>query len=152
MSALGGSTRRNIFLISFFFFLFVLFVTISAWGEGTKTKVNEIKEKAAIIINKNDSGKEITIGVGDVIQIELERYGSTGYEWYLDESYRGYFKLVGEYTKELSRKELVGAPVKRQWELRAVREGEAEISIYFYRDWEGKDKAVDIFKIKVRIF
>lgn len=104
------------------------------------------------IFKKQDNGKEITISVGEIIQIELERYGSTGYEWYLDSSYEQYFKLIREDTEEISHnKYVVGAPVKRKWQLKAVKKGEAEISIYLYRDWEGKDKAIDLFRIRLKI-
>jgi predicted secreted protein len=107
-----------------------------------------------VLLNKQDNRKEINVRIGEVIRIELERYASTGYEWYPDKSYGEYLELIGEGTEDIKKshaKGMVGAPVRRWWELRAFKKGEAEISIYLYRDWEGREKSVDSFKIKVKI-
>jgi predicted secreted protein len=106
---------------------------------------NEVK------LSKGDNGKEITIKIGDVLQIELERSGGTGYEWYLDRSYEKYFELMREDTETRQSRGLVGTPVVRTWKLRAVEQGKTDIRLSLYREWEGKDKAVETFRIKVRI-
>jgi len=108
-----------------------------------------------VILNQEDNGKEINVRIGEVIRIELERYGGTGYEWQHDGSYGKYFELIREGTEDLKKspvKDMVGVPVKRWWELRAIKKGKAEILMYLYRYWEGKDKAVDSFKLKVNVF
>jgi predicted secreted protein len=107
-----------------------------------------------VLLNKQDNGKEINVRIGEIIRIELERYGSTGYEWYPDKSYGEYLELIREGTEAVKNspiKGTVGIPVRKWWELKAVKKGETEISIYLYRYWERKDKAVDSFKIKVKI-
>ena len=106
---------------------------------------NELK------LSKGDNGKEITIKIGDILQIELKRSGGTGYEWYLDKSYGKYFELIKEDTETGQSGGLVGTPVVRTWKLRAIEGGEIDIRLFLYRNWEGKDKAVETFKIKVRI-
>lgn len=114
----------------------------------------EVEGKKALILRKDDSGKEVTVGVGEVIRIELERYGGTGYDWHLEKSFEGHFKLVKEEDIEEvggESRAIIGAPVKKQWELRAVSKGKTEIAIYLYRNWEGRDKAVDSFKIRLII-
>jgi predicted secreted protein len=102
-------------------------------------------------LKKSDSGKEIAIEVGDVISIELERSGSTGYEWYFDKSYKENFELIREETETSSGRGLVGTPVVKKWILKAITEGKMEIKLYLYRDWEGKDKSVDRFTVEVEI-
>lgn len=112
---------------------------------------SEVEGKKEIILRKDDSGKEITVGVGEVIRIELERYGGTGYDWYLEKSFEGHFNLVKEEDVEEVRVEpraIVGTRVKKRWELKAINQGKTEIAIYLYRNWEGSDKAVDTFKIR----
>ncbi len=109
------------------------------------------KTGSEVKLSKGDNGKEITIKIGDVLQIELERSGGTGYEWYLDKSYRKYFELMKEGTETRQSRGLVGTPVVRTWKLRAVEGGETDICLFLYREWEGKDKAVETFRIKVRI-
>jgi predicted secreted protein len=107
-----------------------------------------------VLLNKQNNGKEIDVRIGEVIRIELERYGSTGYEWHPDKSYGEHLELIREGTEDIKKspvKGMVGTPVRRWWEFEAFKKGETEISIYLYRGWEGKEKAVDSFKIKVKI-
>lgn len=102
-------------------------------------------------LSKRDNGKEITIEIGDVLQIELERSGGTGYEWYLDQSYKKYFELTREDTETRQNRGLVGTPVMKKWKLRAIERGETDICLFLYREWEGKDRAVETFRIRARI-
>ena len=102
-------------------------------------------------LTRGDNGKEITVKIGDVLQIELERSGGTGYEWYLDQSYKKYFEVVGEDTETRQSRGLVGTPVVRKWKLRAIERGETDVRLLLYREWEGKDKAVETFKVRVKI-
>jgi predicted secreted protein len=118
-----------------------------AVSAGTDSEVNN----DMLMIGKQDNGKEITAKRGDIIQIELERSGGTGYEWYLDQDYKEYFELLKEDQKELSREGFVGTPVITRWQLKAVKQGDAELKLFLYRNWEDKDKAASLFKIKVKI-
>ncbi len=102
-------------------------------------------------LTKVDNGKEITIQIGNVLQIELERFGGTGYDWYLDQSYKKYFELVKENTETRQSRGLVGTPVMKKWKLRAIQRGETDVRLLLYREWEGKDKAVETFKVRVKI-
>lgn len=102
-------------------------------------------------LSKQDNGREITIGVGNIIEIQLERSGGTGYEWYLDNSYNECLERVSESTEALSGEGRVGAPVMRTWKLKAVKKGVTVVSLRLYRVWEGKEKAVDFFTIRVKI-
>jgi predicted secreted protein len=105
-----------------------------------------------VIISKKDDGKEITVNVGNIIHIELEQYSGTGYTWVLEKSCEDFLELIGEDTKAISRPGFVGTPVQKIWKLKAVKGGETEINLYLYRPWEGKDKAVDKFKVRIKIF
>ena len=108
-------------------------------------------EKNELKLSRQDNGRNITLKVGEVILIELERSGSTGYEWYLHESYKENFELVKEDTEPSNERGLLGAPVVRKWVLKVIKKGRADIKLYLYRPWEGEDKAVDAFTIKVQI-
>lgn len=110
-----------------------------------------LAEDNEVRLSGQDNGKEITVRVGDVIQIKLKRFGGTGYEWYLDKPYGEYFELIREDAKEISRKGFVGTPVIRMWELKALKKGETKVILYLYRSWEGKEKAADRFELKVNI-
>ena len=107
---------------------------------------------AAIIITKQDQEKEIIIQAGTIFQIQLEEKGGTGYTWEFDKLNNEYFELLNVETKSSARKEgYTGNPIIKIWHLKARQKGTAEITIYYYRPWEDKNKAVDRFHIKFKI-
>jgi predicted secreted protein len=112
-------------------------------------------EGREIMLSEIDEGRQITVHVGDRIHVELKLFGSTGYDWYLDQSYEQNFELLKdekkEYYAEIHGKGLVGTPLLRIWELRATQKGERDITLRLYRDWEGKDRAVKKFIIGIKI-
>jgi predicted secreted protein len=112
-------------------------------------------EGREIMLSEIDDGREITVQVGDRIHLELKLFGSTGYDWYLDQSYEQNFELLKDEKKEfygeIHGKGLVGTPLLRIWELRAAQKGERDITLRLYRDWEGKDRAVKKFAIGIKI-
>jgi inhibitor of cysteine peptidase len=131
--------------------IFVFLIFQNFWHPCTLPVSFSFAGGDVVRLTKQDNGKEITVKVGDVIQIELKRFGATGYEWYFDKPYGEYFQLIREDTKEISREGFVGTPVIRTWELKALKKGETEVILYLYRSWEGRDKAVDWFELKVNI-
>lgn len=104
-----------------------------------------------VVITGRDNGRRIAVKRGNVIRLELVRSGGTGYEWYLDESCKEYFDLLKEDKEEISKKGLVGTPVITRWQLKAVRQGDAELKLLLYRNWEGKEKAASSFQVGVKI-
>ena len=104
-----------------------------------------------ITLEEKDNGTEIRITNGDIIQIELKRSGGTGYEYYLDRDYKDYFELIKDEKKEILRKGFVGTPVMRCWQLKAVKQGDTELVLRLYRDWEGKKNAASMFRVRVKI-
>ena len=107
---------------------------------------------AAIIITKQDQKKEIIIQAGTIFQIQLEEKGGTGYTWEFDTLNNEYFELLNVETKNILRKEgYTGNPVIKIWHLKAIKKGPAELTLYYYRPWEDKNKAVERFHIKFKI-
>lgn len=106
-----------------------------------------------ILLDINSNGKKIELKVGDEIQIELKAVGSAGYAWYFDKLDQDLFALIGEERKDvaLEKRDVVGTPVLRAWKLRAKKSGTTFIRMSYYRQWEGKDKAVNHFEILVDI-
>lgn len=131
--------------------MFVFWAFQNFWNPLNLAVSSSLSEGEEVKLSKGDNGKEIAIKVGDILQIELERFGGTGYEWYLDKSYKTYFELMKEDAGAGESGGLVGTPVVRTWKLRAIEEGETDIRLFLYREWEGKDKAVETFKVKVKI-
>ena len=106
---------------------------------------------AVIVIHKQDNGKDISAQVGDVIQIELESLGSAGYQWFLNSVDTNYVELISEETKATDEKGKIGAPVISVWRFKLLKKGQTDIKMYYYRSWEGKDKAVNNFHITITI-
>lgn len=99
-----------------------------------------------------DHEKEITVRLGDTIQIELERAGATGYDWHIDGAYKEDFILLSMEDKQKTVEHgVLGAPIVKTWRLQTIRRGKTELAIYLYRDWEGRNAAIDTFSIKAAI-
>jgi len=118
---------------------------------GSAETSNRMSQKILLDINSN--GKKIELKVGDEIQIELKAMGGAGYAWYFDKLDQNFFDLMGEERKvvALEKGDVVGTPVLMVWKLRAKKPGTSSVRMSYYRQWEGKDKAVNQFEILVDI-
>jgi len=103
-----------------------------------------------VILQKQDSGKEITVKVGQDIQIELEGLGGTGYWWYVENFDARPMELLSEKTKSVSDGR-AGRPVLGLWTFRAKNPGTVEIQLDYYRIWEGSAKAIDHFQVRIKV-
>jgi predicted secreted protein len=104
-----------------------------------------------IRLTQNDNGKELTVPLGAVIQIELSAAGGTGYLWQFDDLDREHFELLKTETVKDEKPGLIGAPTVMRWQVKTRQQGQADLKLYYFRPWEGKDKAADQFVIRVRI-
>ncbi|MFH0930015.1 MAG: protease inhibitor I42 family protein [Candidatus Moraniibacteriota bacterium] len=103
-------------------------------------------------ITKQDNGKEISLKAGEIIQIELEENGSTGYVWQIDNLDKTYFELVAEETRKTeTENNLVGAPVVGVWKIKALKKGSSSVKMDYFRSWEGRESAVDHFAVDLEI-
>ena len=131
---------KNILSLSLFNVLFLLLLFYFSQAEAT------------MIITRQDQEKEIIIQTGTIFQIQLEEKGGTGYTWDFDKLNNEYFELLNVETKNIVRKEgYTGNPILKIWHLKARQKGTAELTMYYYRPWEDKNKAVDRFHIKFKI-
>ena len=103
-----------------------------------------------IMLTMEDKGTAINVRQGDIILIELERAGSTGYEWHLDEGYRDHFELLSlEEGPRPDEKGRMGGPVIQRWRLQTTAPGKTELVLRLYRQWEGKDQSADMFSVEI---
>lgn len=114
-------------------------------GEAQTVKNSVIK------LTREDSGREISLKMGEVFEVALSSPGAAGYLWYFDRLDPEYLEVTGEESSAASGERLMGAPLTMRWRLRAKKEGQTEMEMSLYRPWEGKGKAIDIFKAKIRI-
>jgi len=135
--------------IIIFIFISLFFVQVVSCN-GITIREGVMNDKNVVTIKKQDDGKEIKVKRGDVIQIELEGMGSTGYKWYLDTIDIERVEFMTEETKAL-KEGVMGAPVLDIWRLRALKEGDTDIKMDYYREWEGIERAIDHFLIRLNI-
>ena len=117
--------------------VFVLFASVVLAASGSFTK--------------EDGGKEVQVGCGEVFVIELPEKAGTGYTWELDDPRKDIFEVLTVTVMSKAPKGMVGGPLAKSWEIRAKREGTAELTAAYYRPWEGKQKAADRFTITVKV-
>ncbi len=90
------------------------------------------------VIKENEMISEISIKIGDVLNLEFESNPSTGYQWFVkyDETM---LKLLHSKFVESDTKNLVGAPGKQSFKFRAIKKGKTTLEFVYKRQWE-KDK------------
>jgi len=134
--------KRVIFLIC------LLGVFLSATFCGGNDNETDYKDLMTII--KGDNGKRIILREGERFRIELEELGSAGYNWYFDNLDEEQLELISKSTRAISGGE-VGAPVMGVWLMKAKSKGSTEIKMDYCRIWEGKNKAIEHFSVKLLI-
>jgi predicted secreted protein len=98
-----------------------------------------------MVLTKADNGKTVEARRGDVIRIELDGSGGTGYWWYFDDLDGGSVQIISESTRSTS--VLTGGPTTGIWILAVIKPGDVVVTMRYYRIWEGKEKAADTFSV-----
>lgn len=106
-----------------------------------------------VIATKADNGREIKIEAGCLLRVELEQAGSAGYAWEIQDLDPEHFEVLEAGTTDRpGPQDIVGAPVTMRWVLLAKKAGSAQLRLFHYRPWEGKDSALETFVLKVEIY
>ncbi len=125
-----------------FFFLTLPLILGLSLAHGNET----------ITVNKSFNGREIKVKVGSTIRVELEHAGAAGYTWEIKDLDSEHFEVASIRTPEPSEKpDLIGGPVKKIWLIRAKIKGKCELKFIYFRPWEGVEKTVDTFVMKVHV-
>jgi predicted secreted protein len=109
-----------------------------------------IGDGKTVVLSKQDSGKQIDVKTGEVVQVELEAIGTAGYQWFVESLDQEILRLVSEETKVLHPGRL-GAPMLMVWKFEVLKEGSTEIKMNHYRSWEGKEHSTDHFLVRINI-
>lgn len=103
-----------------------------------------------LLLNQRHQGKRLLVEPGKPFRIELTANPTTGFNWYLDGLDESYFQVKASgYIA--SRNGRIGASGVSYWEIVPLKEGIGMIRLLYYRSWEGKDKAVDKYQVKIKI-
>jgi predicted secreted protein len=136
-------TKRAVLTLAIICQMTLFSIVLASYGCASEVKI--------FTLTKKQSGSEIKIKPGDIVQIELPALGSAGYNWYIDKIDGEHLELVSEKTKKIFKGKKVGAPVLIEWQFKAKKQGYTEIKMDHYRKWEGVEKSTDHFFLKIKI-
>lgn len=95
-----------------------------------------------------DHGGLFFVERGKPFRIELSANPTTGYNWYITEMDESFFKVRSSgYNAAASG--MIGTGGTSYWVIVPLKEGISGIRLLYYRPWQGKDKAVEEYKIRV---
>jgi predicted secreted protein len=129
-------------------------LTLLLLGAGTKppdTRPAPTAEKAPMTLTIKDDGRDVAVSVGDVIKVELEFQGGTGYSWYVDGLDETRLTALGVITVDTADKGVVGGPVQGVWSFKAAAPGDTVLRMLYYRVWEKNKSALKSFTVKFHI-
>ena len=107
------------------------------------------KEPQAIL-QRQDNEKEVKLKAGQVFQVRLEGMGGTGYWWYVQPPDTRHVELLAEKTRTQAEGR-VGGSVLGIWTFQAKGLGPTEIKMDYYRTWEGVERAIEKFRVKITV-
>lgn len=85
-------------------------------------------------LTESDNGSEVTVEVGDVIEVALEENPSTGYSWH-PAALPGMLELVGDDYVEPDT-DLVGAPGTRELRFEVIAEDAGILRLEYIRPFD----------------
>ena len=115
-----------------------------------QSEVRAMGREPEVILRKQDNGKELKLKTGQSFQIQLEAAGGTGYWWYVQSPDARRLELLGEKTQTQAEGR-IGGPVLGIWIFQAKNPGSTEIKMNYYRTWEGVEKAIEKFRVKITV-
>jgi inhibitor of cysteine peptidase len=100
------------------------------------------------ILTAADSGHDVSIAVGETIEIDLAENPTTGYRWRLDCSPAAVLQSVSDSFQAGKRP---GEEGMHRWIIRAETAGSGRISGQYQRSWASDDPPARTFSVKVRV-
>ena len=100
------------------------------------------------ILTAADSGQEVSISVGETIEIDLAENPTTGYRWHLDCSPTAVLRSVSDSFQAGKRP---GEEGMHRWIIRAETAGSGKISGQYQRSWAPDDSPARTFSVRVRV-
>jgi predicted secreted protein len=134
-------------VVIFVFSACILFQIAISYGMDVD---RERVEDTTLLLVETDNNREISVTSGETFQIELEGTGAAGYKWHIYKLDPEYLELISEETKPI-RGGKVGAPIMTYWKIAALKKGNTEIVMRYYRPWEGQDKALRLYRVIINV-
>jgi inhibitor of cysteine peptidase len=100
-------------------------------------------------IDRSYNEREVTLDMGEVVEISLAENPTTGFRWELRVKPEPACSLVKSWFEPAA-----GPPGKggtHRWQFQAVRPGSAEIKLEYRRPWEQETCPGQTFKLRVQV-
>jgi len=114
------------------------------------TAISGCAAQAALALEADDNGNEITLNKGQTLTIKLEANPTTGYTWEVVESEGAILRQVGE-TEYEAESDLIGAGGVQTLRFEAVQAGQMELRLVYHRPWETDVEPLEIFSVQVTV-
>lgn len=136
-------------------FVFVALILGLCWlplgWTGQPGETERQPQRPLMTLTINDDGREVEIKQEDLLRVELEGAGATGYLWQIRDLDRSRLDLVNQSTRVLLSDGRMGGPILSVFTLKAVSKGSVVLTIDYFRPWEGRSKSEKTFSVKINI-
>lgn len=111
-------------------------------------------EKTMITVNDDKNDKEVSLGMGDTLEVRLTTQPGTGYGWQVAEPLPNVLRLL-EKTLDLGGGDQVpnapGAPGTAVFRFAPAGVGTGELRLVYVRPWEKESAPKKSYKLHVRV-
>jgi predicted secreted protein len=105
---------------------------------------------ATKVVTDADKGGNVTIKMGDVLEVRLSANPSTGFAWYLQKESTALLKLTGQSQTQPTQPG-VGRPVEQVFEFAPKATGTGVLLLHYVRVWMNPDPDEEQFTLHVTI-
>jgi inhibitor of cysteine peptidase len=114
------------------------------------TSISGCAAQAALALEADDNGNEITLNKGQTLTIKLEANPTTGYTWEVVETEGAILRQVGDPEFEAD-SDLLGAPGTQTLSFEATEAGHMELRLVYHRPWETDVDPLETFSVQVLV-
>jgi len=100
-------------------------------------------------MSETDDGREISVAVGETVELELPETSGSGFRWAFTSSGESIVALEKEYSANTAT--APGSGRMCCWRFKAIAVGNAKLELVYARPWE-KRAPVRSFSVKLRTF
>ncbi len=110
---------------------------------------------ATKVVTDADKGGNVTIKMGDVLEVRLSSNPTTGFMWYLKKDSTALLKLTGQTQTQPAQpgptQPELGRPVVQVFEFAPKATGTGVLLLHYVRSWEAPDPNEEQFTLHVTI-
>jgi inhibitor of cysteine peptidase len=102
-----------------------------------------------IHVGQSDNGHEVTLAMGQILELSLAENPTTGFRWDLKTKAEPACELVDSTFNPPAGRPGNGGT--HRWQFRAVHSGNGEIELEYRRSWEKDAAPAKVYKLGVRV-